>query len=370
MHGPATVGLVLWAVDGTVAPWMSSTHPKDPWSTPGTKKTYQWLRDGAVIPGATAEMYTVNNTDRGKKLSYRVTGSASGYKPVTRASNDSPAVHSSTPAPILSYTRLTVGSHLNAKLDSPWMTPVPVNMKYQWLRNGEPIPGETGTSYRITSKDIDQSIVLRTRGVNGRRIVETVYTAPVKPSVHKELAEMGRESGFSADPQVGTPIKVRLSVWWKLQDKVTPSFQWLRNGAVIPGARSVSYTPVAADAGKQLTVAVTGTRPGFASRTEDAGRGLPKVMPGPARAAAATITGTAKVRSVLTATKGTWQAPTQPDVKFQWLRNGKVIWGATASTYKVRTADKGTKISVRSTAIVSERFRVKSSITSARVTIR
>ncbi|MFC6234841.1 S8 family serine peptidase [Leucobacter soli] len=37
-------------------------------------------------------------------------------------------------------------------------------------------------------------------------------------------------------------------------------------------------------------------------------------------------------------------------VKYQWLRNGKKIKGATSKTYKLRTADRGKRISVKATA--------------------
>ncbi len=58
-----------------------------------------------------------------------------------------------------------------------------------------------------------------------------------------------------------------------------------------------------------------------------------------------TISGRAKVGRWLTATIGVWMSGTT--LTQQWLRNGKNISGATATTYKLKSADRGKRISVR-----------------------
>ncbi|MER6974313.1 M4 family metallopeptidase [Nocardioides sp. NPDC000445] len=65
-----------------------------------------------------------------------------------------------------------------------------------------------------------------------------------------------------------------------------------------------------------------------------------------------TISGTARVGYTLTATKGSW-SPTATTVKYQWLRNGVAISGATASTYKLTGSDHTKEIRVRVTAYSS-----------------
>jgi enterochelin esterase-like enzyme len=56
--------------------------------TEGTRLSYQWLRDGKAITGATKATYTVTRSDRGDRISVRVTGRQAGYGPeaVTSAS--------------------------------------------------------------------------------------------------------------------------------------------------------------------------------------------------------------------------------------------------------------------------------------------
>lgn len=44
------------------------------------------------------------------------------------------------------------------------------------------------------------------------------------------------------------------------------------------------------------------------------------------------------------------KSPSGSKLKYQWLRNGSKISGATSKTYKLRSADKGKRMSVRVTA--------------------
>lgn len=53
----------------------------------GVTRSFQWLRGGSVIDGATAASYTVTKSDAGASLSVRVTGSRSGMAPATQVSS-------------------------------------------------------------------------------------------------------------------------------------------------------------------------------------------------------------------------------------------------------------------------------------------
>lgn len=56
--------------------------------TPGTSISYQWLRDGEPIPGATGRQYTLTRDDRGASISVAVTGTLEGYPTVTLESRN------------------------------------------------------------------------------------------------------------------------------------------------------------------------------------------------------------------------------------------------------------------------------------------
>jgi uncharacterized protein YjbI with pentapeptide repeats len=53
----------------------------------GAKITYQWLSNGAVIKSATSSSLKISSTLKGKKISVKVTQSATGYTTATKTSN-------------------------------------------------------------------------------------------------------------------------------------------------------------------------------------------------------------------------------------------------------------------------------------------
>ncbi len=72
ISGKAATGQTLTAVPGT---WQS-----------GVTLSYQWLRNGATITGATTPTFLVVAGDVGQKLTVAVTGSLTGYTSATETS--------------------------------------------------------------------------------------------------------------------------------------------------------------------------------------------------------------------------------------------------------------------------------------------
>jgi hypothetical protein len=121
-----------------------------------------------------------------------------------------------------------------------------------------------------------------------------------------------------------------------------------------------AYVVTAADAGASFTAVSTGQRPDAPAMT--GGAGVVSFDPVTATSAPVTvaagadealkstgapkIAGTAKVGQTLTATAGSWNWP-DVAVKYQWLRGGKPVAGATSASYPLSVTDAGRKISVR-----------------------
>ena len=49
------------------------------WSPTPSRYSYQWLRDGKAIKGATSSKYKLTKSDAGKKISVTVTAKRSAY---------------------------------------------------------------------------------------------------------------------------------------------------------------------------------------------------------------------------------------------------------------------------------------------------
>ncbi|WP_235734890.1 hypothetical protein [Nocardioides alcanivorans] len=73
VSGKATVGKKLTAKPGA-------------WQPKKVKFSYQWLRGGKPIKGATKKTYKLKAADRKKRIQVKVTGKLGGYKTVTKAS--------------------------------------------------------------------------------------------------------------------------------------------------------------------------------------------------------------------------------------------------------------------------------------------
>jgi hypothetical protein len=128
---------------------------------------------------------------------------------------------------------------------------------------------------------------------------------------------------------------------------VTLSYQWLRGSSPIAGATKSTYVPVAADLVKEISVTVTGTKPGYATVSVHCNTGWAPGRGTLDKTSTPKISGTAKVGKKLTAVAGTWTAGVT--LSYQWYRGSAKISKATNATYKLVTKDKGKLISVRVT---------------------
>jgi 5'-nucleotidase len=145
---------------------------------------------------------------------------------------------------------------------APW-GPAPVSLTYQWLRDGQPIAHATGTSYRLRVADVGTQITLAVTGSRLGFATETRTSAPVL--VAPAALTRTPEPVIFGKPKVGSALYAYAG-WWR-PSHVTLSYQWLRDGEPIRWATSARYTPKKSDRGARLSVAVTGSKPGYASVT-------------------------------------------------------------------------------------------------------
>lgn len=143
----------------TVGATLTSVAPQ--WNQPDVTTTYQWLRDGTRINGATGTTYVLTVTDMGKGISLQASGTKPNYDSGTSVSNTlgvtaGGALQATTQPSISGTTK--VGQTLRA-VPGAWSQSFPV-FKYQWLRTGAPIPGAAGVTYRLTSEDAGKDIAV------------------------------------------------------------------------------------------------------------------------------------------------------------------------------------------------------------------
>jgi hypothetical protein len=316
--------------------------------------SYQWLRNGAPIGGATSASYTTTAADEGKLVQCQVTaavaeegGSVATSQPklvlpISGTNPPAPGSASVTGTPNVGQTLTCDGGGGYGSSTS--------TLSYQWLRNGAPIGGATSSTYPRGGADEGTSIQCRLTATNAAgtavyhsfgTLIQALRPIATADPVITNVTDPGNP------PTVAEQLSCASGTW---SNSPTFTYQWLRNGTEIGGATSSSYTVVAEDEGKSLQCRVTGTNPDSTASAVSA-RLVADPQPGtapPTLSSAGYIFGARQVGGTLSCEPGSWTG--SPTFTYQWLRNGTEIGGATSSSYTGVTADRGTTVQCRVTA--------------------
>ena len=323
-------------ISGTAKVGDSLTAGEGAWSsTPSF--SYQWLRNGSAISGATSKNYLVTPADVGQDLTVRVKAQITGYEDSTSVSTKVVGVLGLLPQitkPQVAGT-FAVGNSLTASVLN-WDNGATVS--YQWLRNGVAVSGATASSYAITASDYDAVISVQATGSKSGY----ASTSASSTAVMVTLGTLQAVSGpvLQVPAQVGKTLSVSTGQW---TTGAILSYQWFRAGSAITGAQGSSYVLTAEDLGKSITYVVTGSKAGYLQKSLSSLAVV--VQAGVLKAASPTVSGVGNVGKTLTINPGVWDAGVQ--LKYQWLRNGKTIAGATAKTRKLTKADLKSLITVK-----------------------
>ncbi|MEN0072532.1 MAG: glycoside hydrolase family 95-like protein, partial [Propionicimonas sp.] len=151
-----------------------------------------------------------------------------------------------------------VGSTLKATSGS-WSVSG-LTFAYQWLRNGAAIAGATKASYKVVSADAGKDLSVRVTASVAGRADGTATSAAVRAG--KALTKTPTPT-ISGTAKVGKTLTAKAGSW--APSKVTLKYQWLRDGAPIAKATKSTYKLAKADAGRKVSVRVTGSKSGYAS---------------------------------------------------------------------------------------------------------
>lgn len=217
--------------------------------------SYQWMKNGVDIPGATQRDYVIPVASAGSAgvYSVRVTD-ANGDSAVSNGASVSVntiVIITQQPISQLKQEGESVTFNVVATGDAP--------LTYQWRKNGVDIPGANGSSYNIPSVgagDIAAYTVF-VQDVNG----DTAISAAANLEVNKPVIIL-------VHPQAVVNLTAGDNFTWNVTASGDNplSYQWFRNGAPIAGATASSYTKnnlQAADNGS-YTVRVTDANGDFA----------------------------------------------------------------------------------------------------------
>ena len=198
---------------------------------------YQWLKNGATIPGATSASYTISSAKMEDEGNYMVIVSNSVgmavSNPVTLTVKD-PAVPPVIIVQPMSQEVL-IGESVTFSVVATGTEP----LSYQWLFNGNPIPGATSATYSISqvteAHEGNYSVIVS--NVAGTVVSSTaVLTVKILPPV------------IVMHPQTQIIMKGSTATFAVIAEGYGLSYQWTFNGKDIAGANQPVYMIPAAEA--------------------------------------------------------------------------------------------------------------------------
>jgi hypothetical protein len=344
-------------VSGSPEVGKTLTCSKGSWTgRPPPTFAYKWLRDKEAIKSATNPTYTVVAEDETHALSCRVTASNEAGEATAESKNSlsvagSPPKNTSIPK-VLGVR--AVGETLTC-YEGAWSGSSPITFKFQWLRNGAPIPGATGSTRVVEAADEGSSLSCRVTAENkeGKEVVLS-EPVPITGKLRNLVAPVisGSEGGIVKE---GTVLTCSEGSWSQAISELKLKFVWLRDNEAIGGATAKQYTVASADR-KHLIYCQVAAR-NEAKKEEAAATTEPVRFPGsgvPTVVSQPEISGSpAVVGHSLTCKEGVWtKSPTQ--YVFQWLRDKTAIGSATGAQYEVKTADQGHSLSCKVIAVNAE----------------
>ena len=238
------------------------------WSLPGVTTSYQWLRDGVPIPGATGPTYVPGLDDAGHAISAQVTGALVGIPAITVVTDalGIPALDGPQLAPVSDVTitgTKKVGTVVG--VSGPSWDEDQVENSYQWLRDGAPVGGATAPTYALGAADFGHAVSVQVTGHKDGFTDNTIASDPVQPVVGDAIQFVAKPR-VTGTAKVGKLLTADPGQWTggtEGSGQPAYAYQWLRDGAVITGAVAQTYQVDRADAGRALSVLVTASRPAY-----------------------------------------------------------------------------------------------------------
>ncbi|HEX3932160.1 MAG TPA: CHAP domain-containing protein [Nocardioides sp.] len=308
---------------------------------PAGRLTYQWLAGGKPISGATGSSYTPTADDVRKEIAIQVTVHLRGYDDAVATSVPTDAVAPGTflnsEAPSISGTA-QVGVPLTADKGS-WSPRATI--AYQWLVDGQPVPGATGKTYTPAPEDLGEQVTVSVTASRPGYLTSTLlsdHSAAVLPGVMSNL----KVPVVAGRAVVGRVLTADNGKWSIRPDSFR--YQWYAGHTKIAGATDPTFHPTAAQAGQRIHVVVTARHQGYTSLGATSGR-TDRVVMGRVAFAKPTIRGSAVVGHTLTAQLDD-VAPSSATAHYHWYRGNSPIHGARDATYVVQVGDLGHKLHV------------------------
>ncbi|MDO9458455.1 hypothetical protein [Nocardioides sp.] len=248
--------------DGTPRNGETLTVVTGAWAPEPGSYSYQWKRDGAVIPGATSASYTLKDADVGVPVTVDVSGVKTGYPLVPRASQPvTPAGQTMTGAPVTITGTAAMGELLTGGPGAADWVPSYARLTYAWYAGQTLVQSGASRNYRVTPAVVGQRITLAVTATKSGFDPKTTLSEPTAVVARGRLTAGTVQ--ISGTPKVGSTVRASTGYW--KPTPVTFTYRWKIGSRLVAGAagrRSTLTLPRSAK-GKRVTLVVTGTKAGY-----------------------------------------------------------------------------------------------------------
>lgn len=154
----------------TVAPVITGTPQVDEvlqvslgtWNPAPVTKGVQWYADGVAIPGAKTWSLALTQAHIDKRITAEISARATAYNRGTVTTVATTPVLAGTIREVTPYTLAGAAGHGRVLTVKPGtVEPADSTATYTWLRDGVPIPGATGATYRLGAADVGKRVTVR-----------------------------------------------------------------------------------------------------------------------------------------------------------------------------------------------------------------
>jgi len=338
---PNEITITWVSVQGSPVQGQSVTASVDFLEPSSAMLSYQWLRDGQPILGATSSNYMLMDIDNGHQIAVQVTATNPGYTSRTITSG---VVTPGLPVLSLSPTRIT-GSSLEvagvAIAAGPDVKPnsAQAQLTFQWFRNGIAIPDANKYSYAIQPTDVDQYLTVEVTATAAEYGIASSVSSAVRPRPGTVKITSIEITG---SPMTGQLLQAVVGT-------VSPAdsvrqYQWYRDGVAIPQKTDAAYTLTADDVDKPITVSLSVEAQGYSGRIETSASVIGQL--GVITMSPIVISGVATTGQTLGIAGGSTVSPGSVVLQYQWFADGMPIQGATFASYLLTSNETGKEITV------------------------
>ena len=193
---------------------------------------YQWYRNNVIITGATNATYTATQQGTYSLVASNSECTITSNVLVLTENSFTLSIDSGVEINLLPGQTKTIICTTNAS-----------NPSYTWFRNNTLLTGQTGSALSITQTGTYKVIVKQNTGCVIEKEASTLVTAPTSYNLSiiyssdyidcEKITETLTINSFEAISSLGTnPVPTNIGV----------TYRWFKNGSVISGATSTSYT--------------------------------------------------------------------------------------------------------------------------------